>query len=670
MSFERRFAPLKHTHVDQLALPDLTDVAAAVASPSDGDILVFRTSSGEFVLEAKPVASGAPAWGDITGTLSNQTDLQAALDAKPDLADNETVTGTWTFGTARFDNLHGDSDTTFLTLWGGLGTGANIELYAGSHATEASNAFVDASTTTFRTVGGGSGTAVSILGDLTATTYGGIAEANLLDKSAVETVTGEWDFTAAGGVDVTNLRTSTLVDTATNHGREADLPLVTFTAGTDWNMRLGQREFLNLSSTGAPNTNRFFIDVVGRRDTLGGRAFMAYGQTDQNELFYGYAATGGSPSWVRVLTPGIAASITGAWNFEQNVTGLTRWKFHNTATSGSRQSDLHVRAQTGEDLYIGVNYTGIAGAFIDNRTTGSLTFRDAGTEVASLGSTGTLSLAGNIQNLDSVSNLTLFGGAGNGANIELYGGSHASFPDRAYYDASLHTFRTQNGGTTGVTISPGSYAQFSDSIRIGASTRLLTTPTFRGTVNAGGTSDSSGVGSYNGFSINNDLIFMHNGSVGGIYDEINDQWRLRFDTNRDPQGTGVTSSAQVGDHGGTLRDVGYNLRPRYQTNASFTWSADQCGGYAYYNSTTSYTITIDASSSDLPVGAELEVTVAGTGSNTGTVTLSRVTGTSFLRLDGTGPGTIITSNIVLNGGSSVVLRKYSSSEVIVLGAIL
>ena len=35
---------------------------------------------------------GTPTWGQITGTLANQTDLQSALDAKADLPSSETVT--------------------------------------------------------------------------------------------------------------------------------------------------------------------------------------------------------------------------------------------------------------------------------------------------------------------------------------------------------------------------------------------------------------------------------------------------------------------------------------------------------------------------------------------------------------------------------------------------
>lgn len=36
-------------------------------------------------------------WGQIGGTLSNQSDLQAALDAKPDKAATESITGNWQF---------------------------------------------------------------------------------------------------------------------------------------------------------------------------------------------------------------------------------------------------------------------------------------------------------------------------------------------------------------------------------------------------------------------------------------------------------------------------------------------------------------------------------------------------------------------------------------------
>lgn len=60
------------------ALNGLSDVDTT--GEAEGSILVRR--SGVYVVEAKPTSSGTPAWGDITGTLSSQTDLQTALDGK------------------------------------------------------------------------------------------------------------------------------------------------------------------------------------------------------------------------------------------------------------------------------------------------------------------------------------------------------------------------------------------------------------------------------------------------------------------------------------------------------------------------------------------------------------------------------------------------------------
>ena len=57
---------------------------SSTGSPSDGKILVYRSAGSDWVLEDKPQASGNPAWGDITGTLASQTDLQSALDDKYD----------------------------------------------------------------------------------------------------------------------------------------------------------------------------------------------------------------------------------------------------------------------------------------------------------------------------------------------------------------------------------------------------------------------------------------------------------------------------------------------------------------------------------------------------------------------------------------------------------
>ena len=60
-------------------IDDLSDVSAP--SPSNGQSLVYNSTSGNW--EANTVSTST-AWGDITGTLSSQSDLQSALNGKLD----------------------------------------------------------------------------------------------------------------------------------------------------------------------------------------------------------------------------------------------------------------------------------------------------------------------------------------------------------------------------------------------------------------------------------------------------------------------------------------------------------------------------------------------------------------------------------------------------------
>ena len=54
-----------------------------------------------------------------------------------------------------------------------------------------------------------SGTKITVSGDVSATTIGGITEANLVDKSAVEVITGAWDFGGATQFELPNSDTPT-----------------------------------------------------------------------------------------------------------------------------------------------------------------------------------------------------------------------------------------------------------------------------------------------------------------------------------------------------------------------------------------------------------------------------------------------------------------------------
>lgn len=64
-----------------------TDVA--ISSPTNGQALTYNSTTKKW--ENGAAVGGGGTWGSITGTLSNQTDLQSALDAK--LAANTPITG-------------------------------------------------------------------------------------------------------------------------------------------------------------------------------------------------------------------------------------------------------------------------------------------------------------------------------------------------------------------------------------------------------------------------------------------------------------------------------------------------------------------------------------------------------------------------------------------------
>lgn len=67
-------------------LQDLLDVNVTPSSGVDGYSLTYDDASGKFVLTN--VTAGATSWGSITGTLSNQTDLNSALSGKADVSHN------------------------------------------------------------------------------------------------------------------------------------------------------------------------------------------------------------------------------------------------------------------------------------------------------------------------------------------------------------------------------------------------------------------------------------------------------------------------------------------------------------------------------------------------------------------------------------------------------
>lgn len=95
-------ADLTHTHT----AANITDFAAGVAANIPAEYLTQTEGDGRYALKGTTGGTIATAWGDIAGTLANQTDLQAALDAKADDADLA--------GKANVTHTHAIADVTNL----------------------------------------------------------------------------------------------------------------------------------------------------------------------------------------------------------------------------------------------------------------------------------------------------------------------------------------------------------------------------------------------------------------------------------------------------------------------------------------------------------------------------------------------------------------------------
>ena len=60
------------------------DEGVKIVSPANGDVLMYNSTTGLWYNGVVSGGGGSTTWGSITGTLSNQTDLQSALNAKYD----------------------------------------------------------------------------------------------------------------------------------------------------------------------------------------------------------------------------------------------------------------------------------------------------------------------------------------------------------------------------------------------------------------------------------------------------------------------------------------------------------------------------------------------------------------------------------------------------------
>jgi len=115
----------------------------------------------------------------------------------------ELVTGAWTFDAGTFQRIHNVAGGLSLLIkdTGGAGSVANpyIGFYDSNEARLGYMGFGSAGNSTMYVYNDSgnveiTGTVVNVTGALTAVSYGGITEANLLDKSAAEVISAVWTF--------------------------------------------------------------------------------------------------------------------------------------------------------------------------------------------------------------------------------------------------------------------------------------------------------------------------------------------------------------------------------------------------------------------------------------------------------------------------------------------
>jgi len=130
---------------------------------------------------------------------------------------------------------------------------------------------------------------------------------------------------------------------------------------------------------------------------------------------------------------------------------------------------------------------------------------------------------------------------------------------------------------------------------------------------------------------------------------------------------GNTSAAHVRDHGNTARDVGFNVLPTFNFNASDTLEASHCGHSTGKDNTSAYTLTGPASSDiDFPVGGVCTIMNLG---SSGTYALADTATCTMYIVDGNaGTVTDIAGGATVAVGGIVSLYRYSTTAIYLWGS--
>lgn len=175
-----------------------------------------------------------------------------------------------------------------------------------------------------------------------------------------------------------------------------------------------------------------------------------------------------------------------------------------------------------------------------------------------------------------------------------------------------------------------------------------------GSVQCNGADGSSG--SYTGFSVEGELVLMLSGTTGGIYDDVNNHWKLRTDTTSNAT-NGKVSSCLAYDHQNTARAVGFNhVKEIAMTTASITLNDEHCGCVIRRTGSSAVDVILQASTTLFPTGSM--VTVLNHGTNT--LTISDGSEAMYL-MTGAGSVTDSTGFELAIGGCITIWRQGASA---------
>ena len=163
--------------------------------------------------------------------------------------------------------------------------------------------------------------------------YNGIAQANLLDKTASETIIGPFIFsngsTQLGTILLGDLVDKSAAEDITGKWTFSDLNLnkdaitaVTFTTAADWAKSAGYRGFINPASNYLPTdvVDFGYYEVLSKRDVSGGYAAIFVEMASGKTWIVRNSSSANPPTWTKLLAEDQAATISGQYKFTNGLT--------------------------------------------------------------------------------------------------------------------------------------------------------------------------------------------------------------------------------------------------------------------------------------------------------------------------------------------------------------